>query len=179
VQTITPPVAPVADLLDLRARRAAARMRHPSTLARPSILTPQMRVSLIITVARTWDALTDLFTGPKGADQAEQCVLGLAEALVHPDARASLGAFGMPELRRLVDHLDAVERGDISHKDLEDCGSYDEALADAQANVDFAVWPLLTGRPTREACRGCRNRLPVHQWRTQVDCDDHREGRVQ
>lgn len=178
MHTTSPLPAPVADLTDLRHRRQAAMAKHPSA---QHVVPAASRATLLVVVARTWDALVDLFTSTANPDpdRAEQSVLALATALVHPDARPSLGAFGMPELRRLVDHLDAIERGDLSHKDLEDCGSYEEAVADARSDIDFELWQLLTGTPTRFACRGCRNRLPVHAWRDQNDCPDHREGRIQ
>lgn len=170
--------APVADLNRLRTSRDLAKAKHPSSTGRPANLAPEIRASLLITVARTWDALVDLLAKSSTPDAAEGEVLTICTALVHPDAVPALGAFTMPELRRVVDQLDAIERGDISHKDLDDCASYEEAMADARADVDYELWPLLSGRPTREACRGCRHRLPVHAWRTQIDCPDHREGRA-
>lgn len=178
MHTTTSLPAPVADLNDLRHRRQTAMAKHPSSQLAADRVPAETRTMLLLIVARTWDALVDLFATAQAADRAEQSVLALAAALVHPDARPSLGAFGMPELRRLTDQLEAIERGDISHKDLEHCGSYDEAVADAQADIDFEMWQLLTGTPTRLACRGCRNRLPVHAWRVQNDCPDHVEGRL-
>lgn len=179
--TTSPSVTSVPDLSSLRNRRQAAIAQHPSARGRtPADTVPaEARATLLLIVARTWDPLVDLFATTQDPDRAERSVLALAEALVHPDARPSLGAFGMPELRRLTTQMDAIERGDISHKDLEDCGSYEEALADARSDVDYELWQLLTGTPTRFACRGCRNRLPVHAWRDQNDCTDHREGQLQ
>lgn len=147
----------ITDLASVRQAKGS----HPASV----LLPPAMRAGLLVAVCRSWDALLDVLD--------EEHLVNLTSALVHPAVRDGVGAFTLPELCRLLRVQHAIEVGDISHKDLEDCGSYAEALDDAQSNVDYELWPLLSGRPTRDACRSCRARKAVHQWQPQDTCSDH------
>lgn len=157
------------------ARLAAAIGRHPSSLNRqplPLVIDP---AAAITQVARTWDRMhRDLTAGPGALDEETgwevlQVMLG---ALVHPAARPGL-VLTWPQLLEALRRHDQVMDGDLAPDDLS-CHTVNDALAKTDGEVQWLLFPLISGLPSRDACSDCiRTCQSANQWQARLGCTNH------
>jgi hypothetical protein len=168
----------VLDLQAAVAARAAtvsaAQTMHPS---RPGTALPWVdRAASLEALARNWEAACDLLnSGPDaiGDDEAHETLQVLASALVHPAAASSL-IFTLPGLLAAVRQNDRVRDGDLDPHDINDCRTIEEALEHTQHAIRCELYPLVQGRPLRDACHRCIPLIhDVTHWPTSRDCDVH------
>lgn len=174
---------PVDNVVHL-ARRASeverAMRRHPSsghfTVDLPSLADP---AGAITQVAREWERIhRDLTAGPGALPDEDgyEVLQVMVAALVHRTARAGL-VFTWTKVLAAVKRLDQVMDSDLEPFDV-GCTSYAEAVAKANTELAWELYPLVHGLPSRDACSDCvRTHASVTSWQPRLGCTQHIGGR--
>jgi hypothetical protein len=173
--------ADVIPLATAAARLDVARSRHPAgRFVADGLPTIEDPAAALVAVAREWDRLhRDLTHGPGALsdDTGYEVLQVMVAGLVHRAARPGL-VLTWTQVLAAVRRYEQVRDSDLEPLDV-GCSTYAEAVAKADAELDWQLFPLVHGLPSRDACTDCvRTCASVNAWQTRLGCTEHQNGRV-